>query len=58
MKHLGRDTQPVKYLRRGLKALGWLLLALLVLAAALLAWVAAINWRDEPLRDAARAALT
>ena len=58
MKHLGRDTQPVKYLRRGLKALGWLLLALLVLAAALLAWVAAINWRDEPLSDAARAALT
>jgi hypothetical protein len=47
----------VKLLRRCLKALAWLALALLALAAALLAWVAAINRHDEPLSDAAQAAL-
>ena len=47
----------MKYLRRCLKALGWLTLALAALAAIGLAALAAANWRDDPLSEAAQQAL-
>ena len=47
----------MKYLRRCLKALGWLTLALAALAAIGLAALIAANWRDDPLSEATQQAL-
>jgi hypothetical protein len=47
----------MKYLRRFLKALGWLMLALGALAAVGMAAVIVANWNDDPLSEAAQQAL-
>lgn len=47
----------MKYLRRCLKALGWLMLALGGLAAVGLAALIAANWNDDALTEAAQRAL-
>lgn len=47
----------MKYLRRCLKALGWLMLALAGLAAAWLAALIIANWNDDALTEAAQHAL-
>lgn len=47
----------MKYLRRCLKALGWLMLALGGLVAAGLAALIAANWNDDALTEAAQRAL-
>ena len=47
----------MKYLRYGLKALGWLALVLCVLTAIGLAALIAANWSDDALSEAAQQAL-
>lgn len=47
----------MKYLRHGLKALGWLALGLGTLAVIALVALAVVNWRDVPLSQAAQQAL-
>jgi len=47
----------MKILRRCLKALGWLALAMGSVAALFLAALVAANWRDDPLSEAAQQAL-
>ena len=47
----------MKYLRIAFKALGCLLVLVLLLAAALYAWAVIANWHDDPLSEDAERAL-